>query len=98
MPQHDDAAARAGCLTEADLVRLKSAPPGRAPEHLARHLADCERCQQRALFGSQRPPPSGRRPAPEWPSPQRALLLLLAVLAALAALLYSLQRLAGPGR
>ncbi len=87
-----------GCLSDADLARLQSAPPGRAPEDLARHLAACEPCQQRALFGQQRRPPSSRRPPPEWPSPQRMVLLLAAVLIALAMLLYSLQRLTGAGR
>lgn len=87
-----------GCLSDADLARLQSAAPGRAPEGLARHLATCERCQQRALFGLHKRTSSSRRPPPEWPSPQRMLLLLVAVLIALAMLLYSLQRLTGASR
>ncbi len=87
-----------GCLSDADLARLQSAPPGRAPEELARHLATCERCQQRALFGPQKRASSSRRSQPAWPSPQRMLLLLAGVLIALAMLLYSLQRLTGVGR
>ena len=90
--------ARSACLTDEELALLQSAPPGRAPQALAHHLAGCDRCQQRALFGSEKRRPTKRRPPPEWPSRRRALLLLVAVLVTLAMLFYSLQRLAGPAR
>jgi len=98
MQGENSAGARPSCLTDADLARLQAAPPGRAPDELARHLAGCERCQQRALFGSEKRATAQRRRAPEWPSPRRALVWLFGVLAALAMLFYSLQRLSGPGR
>lgn len=98
MQEDSGGGARSACLTDQDLALLQSAPPGRAPQALARHLAGCERCQQRALFGAEKRPPARRRRAPEWPSRGRALLLLVAVLATLAMLFYSLQRLAGPAR
>lgn len=87
-------ALRTACPSDAELQQLQSAVPGQAPPALARHLAGCERCQQRVLFGSETRPAGKRRPLPEWPTPKRALVLLLAVLVALAMLLYSLQRLA----
>jgi hypothetical protein len=82
-----------GCPSDAELSALQAAEPGRAPEQLARHLAECTRCQQRALFGGEAPRRGARRAIPELPSPKRALVLLLAVLVALAMLLYSLQQL-----
>jgi len=85
-------AAGASCPSDAELVRLRDAVPGDAPPELARHLAECERCQQRVLFGAG--PRPAKRPMPEWPTPQRILLLALAVVVALAMLLVSLQRLA----
>jgi hypothetical protein len=90
--------AQSACLTDAELASLQSAPPGQAPQALALHLAGCERCQQRALFGSEKRPQTRRRRAPEWPSRRQALLLLVAVLATLAMLFYSLQRLSGLAR
>ena len=82
------------CLTDAQLAELQGAAPGRAPEALARHLASCERCQARALFGAERP--AGRRKAtPELPSLRRALLLTGLVLAAMAAFFWSLAKLTG---
>jgi hypothetical protein len=86
-------AAIAGCPTDAELLALQAAEPGRAPEDLARHLAGCARCQQRALFGGEPRRRAAGRAAPELPSAKRALVLLLGVLVALAMLLYSLQRL-----
>jgi hypothetical protein len=56
-------------------------------------VAACERCQQRLLFGDAARATGRRREPPEWPSPKRALLLLLTVLVALAMLLFSLARL-----
>ncbi len=98
MQGESSARARSACLTDADLARLQAAPPGRAPDELARHLAGCERCQQRVLFGSEKRLTAQRRRAPEWPSARRALVYLVGVLVALAMLFYSLQRLSGPGR
>jgi len=84
----------AACLTDAQLSELQSAAPGQAPEALARHLAACERCQARALFGAERP--AGRkRPAPEMPSLRRALFLAALVLLALAFFFWSLAKLTG---
>jgi hypothetical protein len=81
-----------------ELAQLRAAVPGQAPAGLARHLAACTRCQQRVLFGTT-PRLAGRaRPLPVWPTPRRTLLILLAVLVALAMLLYSLQRLSGVSR
>ena len=83
-----------GCLTDAQLRELQAAAPGHAPEALARHLAACERCQARALFGAERP--SGpRMPPPEFPSAHRAIVYALLVLGAMAAFLWSLAKLTG---
>lgn len=89
-----ESAVRTACPSDAELSQLQAAVPGQAPPVLARHLAGCERCQQRVLFGSEARRAGKRRPPPEWPTPKRALVLLLAVLAALAMLLYSLRRVA----
>jgi hypothetical protein len=83
-----------GCLTDAQLSEVQSAAPGQAPEALARHLAGCERCQARALFGAPRPAWK-RRPVPEPPSLARAVFLAALVLAAMAAFFWSLAKLAG---
>jgi hypothetical protein len=45
-----------GCLTPAGMEALQQAPPGHAPEDLARHVAGCARCQARLLAAS-----TGRR-------------------------------------
>ncbi len=87
-------APRGRCLTDAELAQLVAAPPGRAPEALARHLAQCERCQARALFGTERRPERLRAPR-ELPTLKRALLLGALVLAAMAAFFWTLQKLAG---
>ena len=39
------------CLSEDQIASLRDAAPGQAPPELAQHLAGCERCQSRALFG-----------------------------------------------
>jgi hypothetical protein len=88
------AAAVGGCLTDAELAEVRAAAPGQAPEALARHLAACERCQARALFGAPRPSGS-QRALPELPSIRRALLYGALVLVAMAAFLWSLAKLAG---
>jgi hypothetical protein len=90
----DLASAPGDCLTDAQLSDLRTAAPGQAPEALARHLAACERCQARALFGAERP--AGRkRPTPELPSVKRALLLGALVLVAMAFFFWSLAKLTG---
>jgi hypothetical protein len=82
------------CLTDAQISELQGAAPGQAPEALARHLAACERCQARALFGAERP--AGRKkPMPEMPSLKRALLLAGLVLAAVVFFFWSLAKLTG---
>jgi hypothetical protein len=89
-----DPAAR--CLSDQEIASLPAAVPGQAPLPLARHLASCERCQARALFGSERRP--GRRKArPEPPTLGRALLYSALVLAAMAAFFWTLRMLFGPG-
>jgi hypothetical protein len=82
------------CLTDAQLSELQAAPPGQAPEELARHLASCERCQTRALFGAERLL-GKKKPVPALPSLRRALLLGALVLVAMAAFFWSLAKLAG---
>ena len=84
-----------GCLTDTQLVQLQAAVPGRVPEALARHLASCERCQARALFGVARSVGGPRKAPPEPPSVGRALLLAGLVLAAMGAFFWTLLRLAG---
>jgi hypothetical protein len=84
------------CLTDAQLARLRDSAPGEAPAELARHLATCERCQARALFGAERPAGHKREP-PKLPSLKRSLLLLGLVVLAMAAFFWSLARLTGRG-
>lgn len=82
------------CLTDAQLSELQEAAPGQAPEALARHLAACQRCQARALFGTERPV-GKRKPMPEMPSLKRALLLGALALFAMAFFFWSLAKLTG---
>jgi hypothetical protein len=82
------------CLTDEQIASLRDAAPGAAPDELARHLASCERCQARALFGGVRRPGVKREP-PELPSLKRALLMLALVILAMAAFFWTLSRLAG---
>jgi hypothetical protein len=89
----DTAARPAGCLTDEQLTEVRGAEPGKAPEALARHLATCERCQARALFGADRP--SGKKPVPEFPSLKKAVFLGAVVLVAMAAFFWSLAKLTG---
>jgi len=87
--------ARPGCLTDAQIDEVRTAPAGKVPEDLAAHLAGCERCQERALFGAERASRKLARGAPQFPSLRRALLLLALVLVAVGAFLYTLMKLAG---
>jgi len=83
------------CLTEAEIAAVQAAPPGAAPEELALHLAGCERCQERALFGAEPRRRLAGRARPEVPTPTRALLLVALMVAAMAAFFYTLHLLAG---
>ncbi len=94
-PAPPSAARPAVCLTDSEIADLQAAPPGRAPEALARHLASCERCQARALFGAARRPAKPGRAAPAIPSLGRALVLLGLVVAAMGVFFYTLMRLIG---
>jgi hypothetical protein len=66
-----------GCLTPAGLARLAAAPPGRAPEALASHLATCGRCQDRMLA---RLRPAGERRVARRPPLWRALVVVVALI------------------
>lgn len=50
-----------GCLTAAGLAALSAAPPGNAPEDLARHIAACRSCQRRWFEASLTAEERGRR-------------------------------------
>jgi hypothetical protein len=82
------------CLTDDQIASLQESPPGAAPPELARHLAGCERCQSRALFGAVRSTAVKREPPP-LPSLGRALALVATVILAMAAFFWTLRRLAG---
>ena len=84
-----------GCLTDAQLAELAATAPGRAPEALARHLASCDRCQARALFGSERAAGGPTKAIPEPPSLGRALLLAGLLLAAMGVFYWTVLHLAG---
>jgi hypothetical protein len=85
------------CLSDAEIAEVMSAPPGAAPEASARHLADCARCQQRALFGTSRPPKAGRGET-KAPSLKRTLLLALVAVSAIVFFFWSLGQLTGAAR
>jgi hypothetical protein len=82
------------CLTDDEIASLQDVPPGEAPGELAQHLAGCERCQARALFGAARHPGVKREP-PQLPSLSRALGLFAILILAIAAFFWTLRRLAG---
>lgn len=71
-----------GCLTAAGLEALRAAPPGGAPPELVRHVAACQRCQDRILAADEGALGPGRRkpPPPRW---RLLVLLLVAVSCAL---------------
>lgn len=83
------------CLTDAEIASLRDVPPGAAPGKLAQHLASCDRCQARALFGAARSP-GKKREMPALPSLGRALALLAMVVLALLGFFWTLTRLTGP--
>lgn len=77
---------------------VRDAPPAGAPEALAQHVAGCLRCQERLLFGAQRPGHTGpRKQAAVWPQWRRLLVLLLCLIAMVVAFVVSLRMLAGGG-
>ncbi len=76
------------------MSRLREASPGDAPEDLAQHLAACERCQERVLFGPTRRR-RRRREMPKMPSPGRTLALLAVIAAVMMAFFATLQALLG---
>jgi hypothetical protein len=80
------------CLTEDQIASLRDAAPGTAPQDLALHLAACERCQSRALFGAARKTGLKREP-PALPSLTRALALLAMVILAIVFFFWTLKRL-----
>ena len=82
------------CLTDDQIASLRDVAPGAAPGELAQHLAGCERCQSRALFGAVRKPGLRREP-PKVPSPGRALALLAMVILAIAFFFWTLRKMAG---
>lgn len=83
------------CLTAAEIAAVQAAAPGEVPGTLALHLASCERCQQRALFGGA-PRRSGlKAPVPDPPTIRRTLVLGLLALAVMAVFFWSLRHLAG---
>jgi hypothetical protein len=90
----DTAGRTSGCLTDEQLADLRSAEPGKAPAALARHLASCERCQARALFGAERPA-AKKKPVPEFPSFKKALFLGALVIVVMAVFFWSLAKLSG---
>lgn len=81
------------CLTDEEIASLGDVPPGTAPGELAQHLAGCERCQSRALFGAARRTGLKREPPPV-PSLGRALALLAMVLLAIAFFFWTLRKMA----
>ena len=86
---------RSGCLSNAELTRLQGGTPGDVPEELARHLAACQACQERALLGSE---PHRRRrgpTVPDMPTPVRAFVLLAVMLLVIVAFFVTLGRLVG---
>jgi hypothetical protein len=74
-----------GCLTEAGLDTVESAPLGRAPAELSAHVASCPRCQERLLLRSAGASvrSAARKPPPPW----RIVVLLAALLLAAVGLL-----------
>ena len=86
---------RSGCLTNVEVTRLQQGTPGDVPEEVARHLAACGICQERALLGSE---PRRRRrgpTGPAMPTPVRAFVLLGVMLLVIIAFFFTLGRLVG---
>jgi hypothetical protein len=81
-------------LTEEQLARVRDEAAEAVPEDIARHLATCERCQERALFGAIRPARKHRQPSP-LPTPTRALILLGVMVAVMVAFFFTLRQVLG---
>ena len=85
----DQSSSRAGrCPSNEQLLALASMAPGQIPGEVAVHLASCERCQRRALFGA--PQPATQR-SKEAPSLRGAFLRVGLVLVVLAMALLSIR-------
>jgi hypothetical protein len=82
-----------GCLGESDMQVLRDAAPGTAPDALAHHVAGCRRCQERLLFGAERPPRAATRNDTLWPSARRLAFLVLCLIGMIALFVWSLQKL-----
>ena len=86
-----------GCLTAAGLDAMEAAAAGQAPPELARHLSECQRCQDRLLARARDTPGGKRGPRP---TPRqlvlRTTLVLGIILAAMAALMATLIWLRSP--
>ena len=84
-----------GCLTVAEMAQVRACTPGEVPERLARHLAACERCQERVLFGSAR---RRRRRVPSdlvMPTSRRAFIFLGILLLVVIVFFFILNTLVG---
>ena len=86
---------RSGCLTNEEVARLQEGAPGDVPEEVARHLAACDSCQERALFGSGPRRRHRGGAGPEMPTPIRAFVLLGIMLLVILAFFITLGRLVG---
>jgi hypothetical protein len=75
-----------GCLTDAGLHALESAPLGRVPAELSSHLAACAGCQERLLRrGAGASSRRAARPRP--PAWRMILVLAMAMLLTVSALI-----------
>lgn len=72
-----------GCLTPAGLAALAEAPPGRAPQELAAHLASCAACQDRMLARMRAPGARRATRPPLWRTAIVVLALIVMLLMAL---------------
>jgi hypothetical protein len=75
-----------GCLTPEGFARIEAAPPGRAPEELAAHLASCVRCQRRLLTTAASPagvPTPKRERPPLWRTGVAVMAVILLVMMAM---------------
>ena len=82
------------CLTDDEVAQVGRVDPSDLPEPLALHLANCSRCQERALFGSE--PRRGKTGStPALPSVGRALGLLALLILAMLAFFFTLGQLVG---
>jgi hypothetical protein len=85
-----------GCLTPSGLDAMEAAETGQAPPELARHLSECQRCQDRLLARARDGGKRGPRPT-TGRLVMRTALVLVVILGALAALMATLFWLRSPG-